>query len=132
LAKVSAKDTIQVLDERLKLAVEYIFGITLLAVLKHSSAKDTLGWLESGSGLDEDLAAQLETMCFEHFRPGAEKPSKSVDSGLVKALSANRREIPELYAQILGLLSRHRLAHLACYSLISCDHMVCLLLTPRR
>lgn len=96
------------LDERLKLAVEYIFGITLLAVLKHSSAKDTLGWLESGSGLDEDLAAQLETMCFEHFRPGVEKPSKSVDSGLLKALSANRREIPELYAQILGLLSRHR------------------------
>lgn len=112
LAKVSAKDTIQVLDERLKLAVEYIFGITLLAVLKHSSAKDTLGWLESGSGLDEDLAAQLETMCFEHFRPGVEKPSKSVDSGLLKALSANRREIPELYAQILGLLSRHRLAQM--------------------
>lgn len=96
------------LEERLKLAVEYIFGVTLLAVMKHSSAKDTLGWLESGSGLDEDLASQLETMCFEHFRPSPEKPSKATDSGLAKALTANRREIPEIYAQTLGLLSRHR------------------------
>ncbi|KAL6050877.1 hypothetical protein QOT17_019533 [Balamuthia mandrillaris] len=100
-SKMSVKEGILLLEERHKLAVDYIFCTVLLSLLITS---------QPGS-LDEAICTQLETLCFEHFKPH-EKQSKGLDSEFSKALFANRKEIPELYARILGILSAFRLSHI--------------------
>ncbi len=57
-----------------QLAVDYVFCMTLLSLLRHASssvAPNQLSFLSSGT--DEDLCSQLDSASFEHFKPAPDK-----------------------------------------------------------
>eukprot|EP01087_Luapelamoeba_hula_P008915 TRINITY_DN2269_c1_g1_i10.p1 TRINITY_DN2269_c1_g1~~TRINITY_DN2269_c1_g1_i10.p1 ORF type:complete len:2503 (-),score=428.99 TRINITY_DN2269_c1_g1_i10:100-7608(-) len=101
-AKLSQRDGMALLEERHSLAIDFIFCTTLLSLFKSGSVDN----------LDEAICSQLEAIAFEHFRP-REKQNRGMDSEFIEALEENRKEIPKLYAQILGILSPYRLTHIA-------------------
>lgn len=81
------------LEERAAVAVDGVVAETLAALLP---------WL-SRDALDDSLAAALESVAFEHFRP---RDRRSPADDL-------RRLVADQYAVVLGLLSKYRLKAIA-------------------
>eukprot|EP01117_Protostelium_nocturnum_P013534 TRINITY_DN5056_c0_g1_i2.p1 TRINITY_DN5056_c0_g1~~TRINITY_DN5056_c0_g1_i2.p1 ORF type:complete len:2145 (+),score=361.36 TRINITY_DN5056_c0_g1_i2:746-7180(+) len=97
-------------EEKQQLAVDFIFACTVLSLLEHSLRHDNL---------EDSISTQLETLAMENFRPYT-RPEKTifwerrspmvVDAGI---LNENRKQIGELFCNMISVLSQHRLKQIS-------------------
>eukprot|EP00005_Dracoamoeba_jomungandri_P002734 CAMPEP_0174260120 /NCGR_PEP_ID=MMETSP0439-20130205/8855_1 /TAXON_ID=0 /ORGANISM="Stereomyxa ramosa, Strain Chinc5" /LENGTH=2486 /DNA_ID=CAMNT_0015344291 /DNA_START=51 /DNA_END=7511 /DNA_ORIENTATION=- len=104
LGKLNDNYTLSLLKERHALATDYIFCTTLLRTFQHCDPETALQ--------DDFICNRLESISFEHLKPVDKNANKAISPAYVETLIANRKAIPKLYAQILGVLSIARFSQI--------------------
>lgn len=94
--KKASKEEISLIEERIRLGVEYIFARALIPIL------DSLTFHKAT--LDPAFCEEIENIAFSFFK-ASKKSDENVEDDSVLG---NRKKIPTLYAKVVGILSETR------------------------
>lgn len=94
--KKASKEEISLIEERIRLGVEYIFARALIPIL------DSLTFHKST--LDPAFCEEIEDIAFSFFKA----PKKAAEDVQDESVLGNRKKIPTLYAKVVGILSETR------------------------
>lgn len=94
--KKASKEEVSLIEERIRLGVEYIFARALVPIL------DSLTFHKAT--LDPTFCEEIEDIAFSFFKA----PKKADEDVQDESVLGNRKKIPTLYAKVVGILSETR------------------------